>query len=274
MEENMKIYNVQMIISQQSADENYLTAEKWIRKAGEEGADVVVLPELWNTAFHMDENVIRLADVDGLRTQEFLSGLAKEYHMNIVGGSVTVKEGDRLYNRSYIYNREGELIETYDKVHLFSYVKEENYFERGSKPGIFELDGHKCGIVICYDTRFLEWVRLYALAGVEVLFSVAEWPIKRLPHWKSILQTRAIENQFFVSGTNFASLKVNGKFAGESAVYDPWGVRISETLEEEGLVVGEVDFSRLEEIRSTINVYRDRRTDLYDVVAKDSRLFG
>lgn len=264
----MKVYNIQMVISQENVEENYQTAERWIREAGRAGADVAVLPELWNSAFHMDDTVSKMADEGGRRTQEFLSSLAKEYEMNIVGGSVAVKEGEKLYNRSYIYNRQGELIHTYDKVHLFSYVKEENYFERGNTPGIFELDGHKCGIVICYDTRFLEWVRLYSLQGVELLFSVAEWPIKRIPHWKSILQTRAIENQFFVSGANFASLRTNGKFAGESAIYDPWGVRISNELGEEGLVFGEVDFSRLDDIRSSINIYRDRRTDLYEVVSK------
>lgn len=264
----MKIYNVQMMISQENVNENYQTAEKWIRKAGEEGADVTVLPELWNSAFHMDDTVVKMADERGERTREFLSSLAEEYGMNIVGGSVAVKEEGELYNRSYIYDRRGELIHTYDKVHLFSHVKEENYFQRGNSMGIFRLDGHACGIVICYDTRFLEWVRLYSLKGVQLLFSVAEWPIKRLSHWKSILQTRAIENQFFVSGTNFASLRKNGKFAGESAIYDPWGVRLSNELAEEGLVFGEVDFSKLEEIRTSINIYRDRRTDLYDVIAK------
>ncbi len=261
----MKIYNIQMNIDQETVDNNYLTAEKWIRKAHKNGADVVVLPELWNTAFHMSDVLNEMADEDGKRTQKFLSNLAKELHINIVGGSVTVKEGNNIYNRCYVYDRDGKLLIQYDKVHLFSYVGEENYFQKGNTMGLFELDGKKCGIIICYDSRFPEWVRLYALKGVEVLFCVAEWPLKRIPHWLSITKTRAIENQFFLVAANFASLTKKGKFAGKSAIYDPWGVNVANELEEEGLVFGEVDFSKVEEIRNTLNVYQDRRTNLYEV---------
>lgn len=264
----MKVFNIQMNIDQHNPNNNYATAERWIRKAHEEGADVVVLPELWNTAFHMSEKLFELADKDGVRTKQFFSSLSKELHINIVGGSVTVLEDEKIYNRCYVYDREGSQIAEYDKVHLFSFSGEENYFAKGDKVGFFELDGRKCGIIICYDIRFPEWVRLYALSDVEVLFCVSEWPIKRIPHWKALTQTRAIENQLFLVGCNFASLTTKGKFAGESAIFNPWGVNIANHLEEDGLVYGEIDFDKLKEIRTTLNVYQDRRTSLYDISFK------
>ena len=147
----MKVFNIQMNIDQHNPNHNYATAERWIRKAHEEGADVVVLPELWNTAFHMSEKLFELADKDGVRTKQFFSSLAKELHINIVGGSVTILEDEKIYNRCYVYDREGSQIAEYDKVHLFSFSGEENYFAKGDKVGFFELDGRKCGIIICYD---------------------------------------------------------------------------------------------------------------------------
>ena len=73
----MKVFNIQMNIDQHNPSNNYATAERWIRKAHEEGADVVVLPELWNTAFHMSEKLFELADKDGVRTKQFFSSLSK-----------------------------------------------------------------------------------------------------------------------------------------------------------------------------------------------------
>jgi len=236
---------------------NFDTVEKKIRKASESNPDVIVLPEMWNTSF-FPENVKELADKNSENSKKLLSKLSKELNVNIVGGSVSNIRDEKLYNTAYIYDRNGKEIASYDKVHLFSPSGEGEVFEKGDKLVTFELDGIKCGIIICYDVRFLEWVRKYALEDIQVLFNPAAWPAKRATHWDTLNRARAIENQMFVVCVNSI-----GDFGGHSAIIDPWGEYLVEPFEEDEIKSAELDFSVIKDIRESINVFRDRRPELY-----------
>lgn len=228
-----------------------------LEKALSNSSDVIVLPELWNTSF-FPNNVEELADEDGILTKKLLSDFSRAGNVNIVGGSIARITNNKLFNTSYVFNRDGKILNEYDKVHLFSPSGEDKIFQSGNRLCIFELDGITCGVVICYDIRFVEWVRMYALNGVQILFVVAAWPSIRVEHWDLINRVRAIENQMFVVCVNST-----GEFAGHSAIIDPWGEYIVSPNNENGVKVGEINLEVIEDIRNRINVFKDRKSHLY-----------
>ena len=258
----MKISAVQLAIAFGAVDENYDKAEQAIATAAASEADIVVLSEMWNTSFY-PENVAELADDDGKRTKAFLAGAAKKYGVHIVGGSVANRRGDKLYNTTYVVDRNGAVVAGYDKVHLFTPGKEDAVFTAGSKLNVFELDGIKMASIICYDVRFGEWVRMAALAGAQGLFVPAAWPNPRLNHWLILNQARAIENQMFVVSVNSCGNAGSYQFCGGSQIIDPWGNVLSKADGREQIITSDVDLSVIRDIRTSINVFRDRRPELY-----------
>lgn len=258
----MKISLIQPNLILGNVDENFKLIENEILRASKENPDVIVLPEMWNTSF-FPENVKELADKNGERTKNLLSTLSKQLNINIVGGSVANLEGDKLFNTSFIFNRNGEEIASYNKVHLFSPSGEDNVFNSGNKLCIFELDGIKCGLCICYDVRFVEWVRKNALEGIEIFFLPAAWPDKRATHWDILNRARAIENQMFVVCINSVGITPTMKFGGHSSIIDPWGEYVVFPDNEAGIKNGEIDLSVIKNIRESINVFRDRKPELY-----------
>ena len=258
----MKIAAIQMAIALGDTDKNYAAAERLIQQAAGDGADTVVLSELWNTSFYPN-NVWELADDNGQRTTSVLCQLAKDNNINVVGGSVANRHDGGLYNTTFIVNRQGQIVATYDKAHLFSPGKEEVVFSAGSIANFFTLDGIKMASIICYDLRFCEWVRKAAMAGAQMLFVPAAWLHPRLTHWQILNRARAIENQFYVTAVNSCGVAGNMQFCGHSMIIDPWGEVLAEAAEEEQIIMSEVDFDVVKKIRETINVFRDRRPELY-----------
>lgn len=261
----MRVSNIQMDMKFKDLDANYRKAEELIRDASKSSPDVICLPEAWSSGFFPKEDLRDYSDNNGERTKAFLGGLAKELNVNIVGGSVPNIKNDKIYNTSFIFNRDGECIGEYDKIHLFSYMNEDHYFQRGENLVTFELDGVKCGVIICYDIRFLELVRTLALQEISVLFVVAQWPVPRLNHWQVLNTARAIENQIYVVCNNSCGKADETVYAGHSAIIDPWGEVIAKGSSDEEIITKDIDLDVVEKIRNTINVYRDRRTNLYKI---------
>lgn len=258
----MKIGCIQLNVAYGDPDKNYENVEKFIRKAAEQGAELVVLPEMWNTGYALDQ-LDQIADVEGQRTKEFFSKLAKELNLHIVGGSVATKKGNDFYNTMYTFSNEGAQVGEYDKAHLFRLMNEHLYLQAGDTNNRFQLGDIDGAGVICYDIRFPEWLRSHALDGAKVLFVPAQWPTSRIDHWKILLQARAIENQAFVIAVNRLGSDPNNDFNGQSMIIEPWGNVLWTGSEQEELAVIDVDFSIVHEIRKRIPVYDDRRPTLY-----------
>ena len=253
----MKVSLIQCELKMGDVKKNFEIIEEKIRNAMLDNPDVIVLPEMWNTSF-FPSNVKDICDKDGEKSRKLLSKLAEELNVNIIGGSVSNLLNGELYNTAYVYNRDGKEIANYNKTHLFSPSGEDNIFQKGDELVTFEIDGIKCGIVICYDIRFLEWIRKYALEDIKILFNSAAWPAKRSVHWDVLNRARAIENQMFVVCVNSV-----GDFGGHSAIIDPWGEYIIEPYESNETKTGELDLTIINDIRDSINVFRDRRPELY-----------
>lgn len=259
----MKISCIQMDMRLGGADYNFAHAEELVRAAAkEERPDVVVLPETWNTGF-FPKDLAPCADRDGERTKAVFSALAKELNVNIVCGSVANKKADGFYNTAYVFDRTGAVIAEYGKTHLFTPSGEHEAFRAGTRTCRFELEGKKCGLIICYDIRFPELTRTLALEGVDLLFVVAQWPAKRTMHLETLARARAIENQMFLALCNSAASDT--ACGGHSAIIDPWGEYLAHAGDGEATITGDLDFSVIEGIRSSINVFRDRRPELYDI---------
>lgn len=249
-------------------DENFAKAEKLIDEAAAAGADVLVLPETWNTGFFPKENLPELCDNDGERTKATFGELAKKYSVNIAAGSVANKKGGSVYNTAYVFDRSGKVVAEYDKTHLFTPMGEDNYFVHGNHLSAFTLDGKKCGILICYDIRFPELTRTLTVnEKLDCLFLVAEWPKIRIPHLNILTRARAIENQMFVVCCNSAGKAGGTVYGGHSMIWDPWGELLAEAGGEgkEEIISAECDFTILDGIRNSINVFRDRREELYNI---------
>lgn len=258
----MRIAAIQLDVELGQVEANYAAVEKAIGKAAHTGADIVVLPELWNTSFY-PTNVQELADNQGKRTQHMLMTLAQTYGIHIVGGSVAVRKENGVYNTTYVVNRQGHIISTYDKVHLFAPGGENTVFQAGNSLSIFTLDGVTMASIICYDLRFTEWVRMAALKGAKVLFVPAAWPDIRIDHWNVLNRARAIENQMVVVAVNNCGDAGTLHFGGHSMIIDPLGDIVARGEQEPTIITADVDIGAIVSIRETINVFRDRRPSLY-----------
>lgn len=262
----MKIASIQMDIAFGEPDANFQQAAQYLEEAVRNGAETIVLPEMWNTGYALTE-LEALADSSN-RTVEFLKEFAKANGVNIVGGSVSTKKNGGFYNTMYVVNGAGEVVSEYDKAHRFGLMDEHIHLEEGAGLGTFELDGAICGGVICYDIRFPEWIRAQALNGAKVIFVPAEWPEARIDHWRILLQARAIENQCFIVAVNRIGSDPKNEFGGSSMVIAPWGEIRLDMKKQEGIGYAEIDLAEVEEVRKRIPVFADRRETLYDSFKK------
>lgn len=260
----MKVSMIQMDMELGKPKENFAHAVDLVRQAALMKPDVITLPETWNVGFFPKENLAGLADPDCSGVKETFSALAREYAVNIIAGSVAnLRPDGKVYNTACVFDRRGQLIAEYDKVHLFSPSGEHEYFQHGTKPCNFELDGVPCSLVICYDIRFPELIRSEMLAGSKVQFVVSQWPDVRTLHWDTLNRARAIESQCFLSCTNSVGTAGTVKCGGHSAIYAPMGECVILGGDTEQILTAEMDLSSVEAVRSSINVYRDRIPEAY-----------
>ena len=261
----MRVSLIQMDMKQAAPDENFARAEQMIKTAAEDHPDVMVLPETWNTGFFPSENLADVSDDNGQRVCRQIGALAREFKVNIVAGSVSNRRGGQIFNTAYVFDRAGDAIASYDKTHLFSPMGEDKYYAQGDHLCRFELDGVPCALIICYDVRFPELTRKLAVSGTDVLFMVSQWPDVRADHLRTLLRARAIENQMFVCGCNSCGHFDDTKYGGGSVLIDPWGKVLAEAGKDEQIISYDLDLKVTEGIRTSINVFRDRREDLYSL---------
>jgi omega-amidase len=264
MTQPLKLALLQMDISIGKPDENFRKCAEMLEKAVTEGEkpDVIMLPEMWNTGYAL-EQIQELSDPDGVRTKNFIADFCRKHQVNIIAGSIAEKQGSDVRNTSYVYNRDGQSIGDYSKIHLFRLMDEEKHLIQGNRVGELEIEGLHSGLMICYDIRFPELARRLALNGAKILFVPAEWPKPRLQHWRTLLLARAIENQMFVVACNRVGDSGSTGFFGHSMVIDPWGDVIAEGGEEETIIRAEIDMDQVDKVRQAIPVFEDRRPSLY-----------
>jgi omega-amidase len=258
----MKLCLIQLDLAYGDPPENMNRIAEKVARAARDKPDVVVLPEMWNTAYNFRE-LDRKADPEGQNTRKLLRELALTYHIHLVGGSVAEKRDRGIYNCTYVYNRQGKETAVYRKVHLFRLLEEDKFLTPGDALTMYDVEEARVGAAICYDLRFPEMFRHYALKGANMVIIPAQWPNPRLSHWRQLLIARAIENQLYVVGCNRVGSGGDHTFFGHSMVVSPWGDVLIEGKEEESILTVEVDLDEVERVRENIPVFQDRRADLY-----------
>lgn len=262
----MKVSLIQMDMAFAAPEENFQKAGRLVREIyAKEKPDTIVLPETWNTGFFPKENLSELADRDGTQTKALFSPLSRELHVNIVAGSVANQRNDAIWNTCYVFDRQGNCVAEYDKTHLFTPMGEDDYFRKGEHLCRFQLDGIDCGVIICYDLRFPELIRSLRLKGLDVLFIVAQWPKVRIPHLQLLTRARAVENQMFTVCCNSCGTAGNTVYGGGSQMVDPWGEVLTVAGGQETCLTAKLDMEIISGIRSSINVFRDRRPEIYEL---------
>ena len=199
----MKVSVIQMNMRSLESKANFDRAEALVRRAvGENGPDVVVLPETWNTGFMPAGDLAAACDENAKAVRARFSPLARELNVNIVAGSVSNLRNGKIYNTACVFDRAGACIAEYDKTHPFTPMGEHEVYTPGDHLVTFTLDSVRCGLLICYEVRFPELWRTLALRGAQVMFLPAQWTAARQYHWETLTAARAIENQLFLVSCN------------------------------------------------------------------------
>ncbi len=267
----MKVAAIQ-ISSTPHKEENKETAEALIRAAVSEGAELVALPELWSC--HGLEKVYRenAEPVPG-PTTDFLSGLARELGVYVLGGSILEAAGhEKMHNTCTFFTPDGELAAVYRKIHLFDVkAPDREYLESASIAPGDEIVTAKAGpatlgLSVCYDVRFPELYRLLALRGAEILAVPAAFTLQTgKDHWELLLRARAVENQAFVVAPAQWGQKVDGRWTyGRSMVVDPWGTVLARCPDRDGYALATLDLDYLDRFREEFPALKNRRPESYD----------
>jgi predicted amidohydrolase len=226
--DNLKITVLQAYLFWENIDKNLQNIATKLTGIREK-TDIIVLPEMFNTGFSMDAE--KLAEPMDGKTMKWMHKIANQ-NKCVVTGSIIIKENDKYYNR-LIWMRANGNYEYYDKRHLFALGREHEVYTAGNKKLIVELKGWKICPMICYDLRFPVWLR-NVNNEYDLLLIVANWPERRIAHWRALLSARAIENQAYVIGANRIGHDGNEVYhSGDSTCVDPNGNVIYQKKDEE-----------------------------------------
>lgn len=257
----LRISLAQINVKSGQVEHNLERALTMTQTAAEQGSDIVLLPELWSSGYDLQNR--QLYSQQNIAIIEQLCETARQRHL-IIGGSIIEEKAGNFYNTFVLINSEGKIQAKYSKIHLFTLMEEDKFLQPGDSLQIACFPFGNIGLAVCYDLRFPEMFRSYAINDVGLILLCAQWPAKRAYHWQTLLRARAIEDQLFFAATNCVGQDGAYVFAGNSAIISPWGETIVEASgTQEELVSGEIDLDQVTEVRRTMTVLSDRKPDLY-----------
>ncbi|MBW2345002.1 MAG: hypothetical protein JRF53_13525, partial [Deltaproteobacteria bacterium] len=216
----MKVAAIQMDIAWHDRHANHVKARDLATQAKKNGADLVILPEMFSTGFSMDTSITP-EPLNGA-TPALLRSLARELEMAVVGGFVLAHENAGPQNVSLAVDRHGNDLALYAKIHQIPILGEDAHYQPGHRPVPFDLQGFRAACLVCYDLRFPELFRAL-VDECGLILIIASWPAVRQAHWDILLQARAVESQCFVVGVNRVGEGGGNTFTGGSAIIDPAG---------------------------------------------------
>ena len=268
----MKLAGVQLAVEGGEVEANVDRALDRVRTAAAEGADLVVLPELFDVGYFAFDAYDRAAEsIAGDRLARFAAA-ADENDVAVLAGTVVedlsasaadgldVPAESGLANAAVLFDDDGDRRLVYRKRHLFGYGSEETArMVPGERTPVVDIGGVTVGVTTCYDLRFPEQFRRMVDAGVECVLVPSAWPYPRIEHWRTLGRARAIENLTYVAAVNGSGRFGDDALCGRSAVYDPWGTTLASVGDEPGVVTATVDPERVAAVRGEFPALRDRR---------------
>ncbi len=251
-------------------DRNLEVAERLVRSAVADGAELVALPEKWNLLAGGEE---LLAGAESLRGPSLsaASAWARELGIFLLAGSIAERGAEKALNTSVMIGPDGERLAVYRKIHMFdAEIEGTSYRESACEaPGTeivtVSAGPLQSGLSICYDLRFPELFRILALRGAQLLIVPSAFTlISGRDHWEVLLRARAIENQAFVLAPNqVGECPPHYQSFGHSAIVDPWGVVLAQRPAGEGFIAAELDLNEQRRIRMTLPSLANRRPEVY-----------
>ncbi|MQY12755.1 2-oxoglutaramate amidase [Streptomyces sp. RB5] len=225
------------------------------------GADLVVLPELWPVgAFAFESFEAEAEPLDG-PTGQAMSAAARDAGVWLHGGSIVERtaKGD-LCNTSLLFAPDGELAAVYRKIHRFGFDRgEATLMVAGEEIVTAPAAGTVLGLATCYDLRFPEVFRRLLDAGAETIVLPAGWPAARGGHWRTLAIARAIENQAYVLACGTAGTHAGVEQNGRSLIVAPDGEVLAEAGPGQEVLTAELDLKRVAAYREKFPVHKDRR---------------
>lgn len=244
-------------------DENTQTLDRLIREAAQQGATLISTPENSDFIFAPASEKIKICPhAKDHPTIPHMQKLAAELKVILIIGSISVKFSEsKMSNRCYVINAVGDIIDTYDKIHLFDVslpngegYKESEFYAAGYDPKLSSTDAGIIGLSICYDLRFPQQYRDYAKSGAQILTIPAAFTVPTgHAHWEPLLRARAIENGAYViaaaqTGTHHGDRKTYG----HAMIISPWGEILAEAGQGEEIIMATIDLDKVAQARQSI----------------------
>ena len=237
------------------------------------GCWLILLPEMFCCPYEA-VNFPKYAQPEGGDIWQLCSGLAAKHQIWLQAGTMPEldPETGNVFNTAYVFDPQGRQAAKHRKMHLFDIdikggqqFKESDTLTAGNQVTVFDLDGIRCGLCICYDMRFPELGRLMALKGAQLILIPAAFNTTTGPkHWELCLRAQAMFNQCFVAATS-SCLEPDSSYHawGHSLVADPWGAVVNTLDETEGVQITTIDLTLTETVRQQLPLLQHRRTDVY-----------
>ncbi|MCK5774079.1 MAG: hypothetical protein KAH57_09865 [Thermoplasmata archaeon] len=223
-------------------------------------SDLLIFPEMFSSGFAYDDlEEIATRSPDVIR---FMKGVSIELSAHLMF-TMAERDGGHVVNRAYLMGPDGDVLGHYDKTHLFSPAGEDVHFKGGDELNMLHMGQIRMGPLICYEIRYPEMSRKYALDGAHILVYMAQWPAKRIFQWELLLRARAVENQCFVIGSNICGLHGSTEMGGHSMIVSPFGEVLTSLEGKAGWASSELDPERMYRFRRGIPAMKYRRPELY-----------
>jgi predicted amidohydrolase len=277
----LKVATVQMTTDDRDKARVVDKVVRMIDEAGTQGADLIVLPEVWTGLGYADAYPFEaMAEPIPGPTTDTLTALARRHGAMIVGSMYERAADGRHFNTAPFINRDGSILGCYRKTHLFDAqnrtdippgMMESKKVAAGDELPVYDTDAGKIGVFVCSDLRFPEIARVEALKGAQILVCCSAFLSPRFDHWEFFLRARACENQVFVvaSGQVGHEPASGVGFVGRSCVVDPWGVIVATAPDRECVTVTTIDLAQIDEVKYRYPLMLQRRPSMYGLISRD-----
>jgi predicted amidohydrolase len=274
MKKKIKLALAQISSKRENKKKNLQKIEESTMKAKEQGADLVIFPELSLTGYVLHDQVFELAEVIPGRSTKRVEELAKKTGMHIIFGMPELSEITKatIFNTAVFVGPTG-LIGKFRKMYLptHSVFEEKRYFRPGYQTAAFNTAIGNIGLFICYDIFFPEVCRLTRLKGAELIICISASPAVRRGYFEILTAARALENTAFLAYVNLVGVEDGLQFWGGSRLVSPTGDLLAKAkYDEEDLVICEVDYSDIRAAETFIPLLRDLRPEFFDELKKHS----
>jgi deaminated glutathione amidase len=271
--EDTKLLRVAAVQLNSTGDKprNLSAAERLVRDAAADGAELVALPEKWNL-LAAGPDLLAGAESLGGPSLSAARGWARDLGIHLLAGSISEETGgEKAFNTSVLIGPSGEDLGVYRKIHMFDVdaggisYRESEHEQAGAEVVTAPVGGLIAGMSVCYDLRFPELFRILALRGARLIAVPSAFTAATgRDHWEVLLRSRAIENQLFVLAPNqVGQAPPHYESFGRSAIVDPWGVVLATAPDEECFVAADLDLGAQERIRESLPALANRQPGAY-----------